>query len=186
MSKKTLVIIPSERVESKIYFIRGKKIMFDKDLSELYGVATKVLNQAVRRNLKRFPEDFMFRLNKQELEIWKSQIVTSNDKNLRSQIVTSSLEHGGLRYPPYVFTEQGIAMLSSVLNSERAIQVNIQIMRTFTKIREMLVSNKVLRDKIEKLENKYDSQFKVVFDAIKRLIATDSKPLSQIGFRTGK
>jgi len=164
--------------------------MFDTDLAELYGVETRVLNQAVKRNRKRFPEDFMFMLNKQEMNIWmnsslRSQIVIlKNNNNLRSQIVTSKRgKH--LKYAPYVFTEQGVAMLSSVLNSERAIQVNIQIMRTFTKIREMLVGNKELREKIEAMEKKYDKQFKIVFEAIKKLLDKDVKPISKIGFRTG-
>ena len=160
--------------------------MFDRDLAELYRVETKVLNQAVKRNRKRFPIDFMFQLNDTEIEVWKSQIVTSNAVSMRSQIVTASKRN--VRFIPYVFTEQGVAMLSSVLNSERAIQVNIQIMRTFTKIREMLAGNKELREKIEKLEKKYDKQFRVVFEAIKNLI-TDKKnkesfkPMAKIGFK---
>ena len=174
LKKKISIAIPVERLETKIYFIRRNKVMFDRDLAELYEVETKILNRAVRRNPDRFPDDFMFQLTKVELENWKYQIGTSNREKM------------GLRKRPLVFTEQGIAMLSSVLNSERSIQVNIQIMRTFTKIREMLATNKELREKIEKLEKKYDNQFRVVFEAIKRLIATDSKPLSQIGFRTGK
>ena len=177
---KELTLITNDRIESKIYLIRGKKVIFDRDLAILYGVETKALNQAVKRNKKRFPEDFMFKLNKQEMDICKSQIVTSN---LRSQIVTSSLEHGGIRYASYVFTEQGVAMLSSVLNSERAIQVNIQIMRTFTKIREMLASNKDLRVKIDAMERKYDKQFRVVFSAIKKMLDKDTKPMGKIGFR---
>ncbi len=148
--------------------------MLDKDLADLYGVGTRTLIQAVKRNIDRFPEDFCFQLHAFEV------------KNMRSQFVIASTSKRNLRFYPYAFTEQGIAMLSSVLRSKQAILVNIQIMRTFTKIREMLVSNKALRDKIEKLENKYGSQFKVVFNAIKRLIATDSKSLSQIGFRTDK
>lgn len=178
---KSLVLIPSDRIESKIYFIRGKKVMFDRDLAGLYGVTTKVLNQAVKRNKKRFPNDFMFQLSVLEMEIWKSQLVTSN---LRSQFVTSSSGYGGRRYPSYVFTEQGVSMLSSVLNSERAIQVNIQIMRTFTKIREMLASNKELRQKIESLEKKYDKKFGKIFDAIRQLLNKDIKPVAKIGYRT--
>ena len=145
--------------------------MFDRDLAMLYGVETKVLNQAVKRNMRRFPEDFMFKLNKVEMEIWKSQIVTSNADKM------------GLRKPLSVFTEQGVAMLSSVLNSERAIQVNIQIMRTFVKLRKILSSNEDLARKLAALENKYDSQFKVVFDAIRALMAPPEKPLKQIGFK---
>lgn len=163
-------LVPLERIETRIYLIRGKKVMLDRDLAELYGVETKALNRAVRRNKERFPEDFMFQLNEKELEIWKYQFGTSNR------------EWMGLRKKPLVFTEQGVAMLSSVLNSKRAILVNIQIMRTFTKLREMLATNKELREKIEKLERKYDQQFRVVFDAIKKLLSTEEKPKRDIGF----
>ncbi len=177
---KALTLIPNDRIESKIYFIRGKKVMFGRDLAWLYGVETKVLNQAVKRNKKRFPEDFMFRLNRQEIEIWASLIINSDS---RSQFVT--LNRGqNIKYAPYVFTEQGVAMLSSVLNSERAIQVNFQIMRTFSKIREMLAGNKELREKIEALESKYDKKFKIIFDVIKKLIVEEKKPMAKIGFRT--
>ena len=167
MKNQHIIPLPHDRIETKIYLIRGKKVMIDRDLAELYGVETKVLNQAVRRNAGRFPDDFVFQLNKQETEIWMSQIVITNRS--RSQFVT--LNRGrNIKYAPYVFTEQGVAMLSSVLKSERAIMVNVQIMRTFTKIREMIVSNKELREKIEKLERNYDSKFKVVFQAIKQLM----------------
>ncbi len=165
-NKQTLTIIPDSRIASRIFFIRGKKVILDRDLAELYGVETKVLNQAVKRNQKRFPTDFMFQLSKAEADAFlRSQIVTlKNYSNLKSQIVTSS--YGGRRKLPFAFTEQGVAMLSSVLNSNRAIQVNIQIIRTFTKLRELIASNKDLREKIEKLESKYDQQFKIIFDAI--------------------
>ena len=152
--------------------------MIDRDLAELYGVETRTLNQSTRRNIERFPEDFMFQLNKTETDIWKSQIVMSN---LRSQSVISSW--GGRRYYPMVFTEQGVAMLSSVLNSKRAIQVNIQIIRTFTQLRELLITNKELRVKIENMEKKYDSKLKEVFDLLKQLIMEKAKPKTQIGFR---
>lgn len=145
--------------------------MFDRDLAELYGVESRTLNQAVKRNAERFPEDFMFKLSKEEMEIWKSQIVISK-RDIK-----------GLRKPFSVFTEQGVAMLSSVLKSKRAIAVNIQIMRTFTKIREMLLTHKNLQEKIEKLEKKYDANFKVVFQAIARLIKEDAVPKDKIGFR---
>lgn len=183
MKNQKIITLPQERIETKIYLIRGKKVMTDRDLAELYGVETKVLNQAVRRNVRRFPDDFMFQLNKQEVEIWKSQIMITNFS--RSQFVTSRQRWGGRRYAPYVFTEQGVAMLSSVLKSERAIMVNVQIMRTFTKIREMIVSNKELREKIEKLERNYDSKFKVVFQAIKQLMMpkNENQPVREIGFR---
>ena len=150
-------LIPQERIQDKIYMLRGQKVMIDRDLAELYGVPTKVLNQAVKRNKKRFPPEFMFQLNSKEFTNWKSQIVTSNSVKM------------GLRRRPHAFTEHGILMLSSVLNSDRAIQVNIQIMKAFVKLRELLVTHKDLRDKIEKMERKYDQQFKVVFQAIKQL-----------------
>ncbi len=163
-------IIPIERIASMIYLIRDIRVMLDRDLAALYGVETKALKQAVRRNIKRFPKDFMFELTKEEFKNWRSQFVTSNrDKK-------------GLRYSPMAFTEQGMAMLSSVLNSDRAIQVNIQVMRAFTKLREMLSTHEDLRRKGEAMERKYDRQFKVVFDAIKKLIDIESKPKRKIGF----
>jgi phage regulator Rha-like protein len=146
--------------------------MLDVDLAELYGVATKVLNQAVKRNLSRFPEEFMFKLTKAEAERIRSS---------RSQTVT--LKQGqNIKYLPYVFTEQGVAMLSSVLNSERAIQVNIAIIKTFVRLREMLSSNAALARKLEELEGKYDHQFKVVFDAIRELMIPPEPPRKKIGF----
>ena len=188
--KNKLMVIPSERVVSKIFLIRSKKVMLDKDLADLYGVETKILNQAVKRNLERFPADFMFQLNKQEAEIWKSQIEISNlrhqigTSSLRSQIVTLKNGRGQhIKYLPYVFTEQGVAMLSSVLNSKRAIQVNIQIIRTFTQLRELLMTNKELRIKIENMEKKYDTKLKRVFDVLKQLLMQENKPKNQIGFR---
>lgn len=183
-TKKSIAIIPDERIIGKIYYIRGEKVIFDRDLALLYGVETRTLNQAVRRNIKRFPEDFMFKLNKEELSNWKSQIVISNEaESLRSQSVIS--KRGGLRYKPYVFTEQGVAMLSSVLNSDSAIQVNVQIMRTFTRMRKLLSTHKELRDKIEKMEKKNESNFKVIFKIINKLMMTDlkDKELKIIGFK---
>jgi len=160
---------PVEVITSKIYFIRGQKVMLDRDLSELYGVETRVLKQAVKRNVSRFPSDFMFRLSQEEQE------------SLRSQFVT--LKRGQhSKYLSFAFTEQGVAMLSSVLNSERAVQVNIQIMRAFTKLRQMLATHDDLRRKIEEMEQKYDQQFQVVFDAIKLLLAAEEKPKPKIGF----
>ena len=162
-------LIPSERIVSKIYIIRNKKVMLDKDLSLLYGVQTKVFNQAVKRNIKRFPEDFMFQLSKEEFKILRSQFVTSR--------------WGGVRYEPLVFTEQGVAMLASVLNSDRAINVNIQIIRTFVKIRELLATNEALPRKIIAMEDKYDSKIKKIFDILGLLL--DDKGSSQkkkIGF----
>src|SRR3989339_797136 len=170
-NKKSIAIIPDERIIGKIYYIRGEKVIFDRDLAVLYEVETKVLNQAVKRNIKRFPEDFMFKLSQEEMLNWKSQIVTSKNESLRSQIVTLKKGRGQhLKYIPYVFTEQGVAMLSSVLNSDRAIQVNIQIMRTFTRMRKLLSTHKELRDKMEKMEKKNGENFKVIFKIINKLI----------------
>ncbi len=164
-------LVPIEVIEHKILLIRGEKVMLDNDLAKLYGVETKRLTRAVRRNIDRFPKDFMFRLNLQE------------QQNLRCQFGT--LGWGAYaKYPPLVFTEQGVAMLSSVLNSERAIAVNIQIMRTFTKLRRMLMDNKALKEKVEALESKYDKQFKIVFDVIKELLEPPPEPSSkQFGFK---
>ncbi len=164
--------VPMEVIEDKIFFIRGEKVMLDADLAKLYGVETKVLLQAVKRNIDRFPADFMFQLTNQELAI------------LRSQIVTSS-QWGGRRYPPYAFPEQGVAMLSSVLNSPRAIKVNIQIIRTFVRLRQMLASNAELSGKLNELEKKYDAQFRVVFDAIRSLMTPPEPKKRRIGFNGG-
>jgi len=152
-------------VEGMIYFIRGQRVMLDDDLSSLYGVETKRLNEQVRRNNKRFPNDFMFRLTKKESDA------------LRSQIATSKKGKGGRRYTPYVFTEQGVAMLSSVLNSDRAIKVNIAIMRTFIKLRSMISAHKELQQKIGEMEKKYDKQFQLVFKAIRELFDKFKEPL---------
>jgi len=178
-TKKEISIILQEIIRQKIYLIRGEKIMFDKDLAELYGVETRILNQAVRRNEKRFPADFMFQLNKKELEALKCHFSVS-EKNLKSQIVISSW--GGRRKLPLAFTEQGVAMLSSVLNSERAIRVNIQIIRTFTQLRKMLATHEELRKKIEAMEGKYDKRFRAIFETLKLLIKEDEKPKNKIGF----
>jgi phage regulator Rha-like protein len=185
MSKNQL-IIPDERIINQIYYIRGKKVMFDRDLAELYGVQPKVLNQAVKRKLKRFPDDFMFKLTKTEMEIWKSQFVTSSEKeenSLRSQIVTLKKGRGQhAKYFSYVFTEQGVAMLASILNSDRAVAVNIQIVRTFVKLREILATHIELRQKMESMEKKYDKQFNMVFKVIANLMKEDAVPKNRIGF----
>src|SRR5437667_8421595 len=175
-------------IDRRIYLIRGQKVMLDSDLAELYEVPTKVLNQAVRRNARRFPEDFMFQLTAEEAESLRSQIATSKAMSLRSQIVTLKPTGRGRhrKYLPYVFTEQGVAMLSSVLNSERAIEANIVIMRAFVRLREMMLSNHELNRKINALEQKYDEKFKVVFAALRKLIAAPEKPRREIGFKTGK
>jgi len=185
-------IIPIERIEQSILLIRGQRVMLDSDLAELYGVETKTLMRSVKRNIDRFPADFMFQMNKDEFEILKchfgtsrfsqtkgqnliSQIAISNNpqveaKNLKSQIVTSK-NWGGRRKLPHVFTEQGVAMLSSVLRSKRAVAVNIEIMRAFVKLRRILESHKELAEKLEEMEKKYDTQFKIVFDAIRKMMA---------------
>ena len=165
------VPILSEHVEQNILLIRGHRVMLDTDLAKLYGVPTKVLNQAVKRNTTRFPADFMFQLTSEETTALRSQIVTSKSR-------------GGRQYRPYAFTEQGVAMLSSVLHSERAIQVNIAIMRAFVQLREMIGSNKGLARRLNELEKKYDSQFRVVFEAIRELMADPEPKVKRIGFKT--
>ena len=166
--KPTPVLV--ERIERFILLVRGQKVMLDSHLAELYSVETRMLLQAVNRNQKRFPEDFMFQLSEEEYGA------------LRSQTVISKKGRGGRRYRPYVFPEQGVAMLSSVLRSERAVQVNIEIMRAFVRLREMIASHKGLARKLEALEKKYDAQFKVVFDAIRELMAPPSPKQRRIGF----
>ena len=167
------VVLKPESLAVLVRTVRGERVLLDADLAALYGVSTKALNQAVKRNLERFPADFMFQLS---IEHWDE---------LRSQIVTSD-SRGGTRYLPYVFTEQGVAMLSSVLRSPRAVEVNIAIMRTFVQLRRLMDSNRELARKIDALERKYDEQFTVVFDAIKQLIAEDevkkTQPRRRIGF----
>ena len=163
--------LAQETIERKIYYFRGMKIMFDRDLANLYGVTTSYLNRQVKRHAERFPSDFMFELNSAEF------------KNLICQFGTSSW--GGTRKRPRAFTDYGILMLSSALNSKRAIQVNIQIMRTFRKLREVVLHHKDLHKKIEEMEKKYDSQFKVVFDAIREILEPRNiKPKKPIGFHT--
>ncbi len=171
------VVLPVARIESRIYLIRGQKVMLDNDLADLYDVETKALNRAVKRNLDRFPEDFMFPLTAEEFEDLRFQIGTSS---LRSQIGTS--RWGGRRYLPYAFTEQGVAMLSSVLRSRRAVLVNVEIMRAFVRLRQMLASNAELAHKLAALEKKYDAQFKVVFDAIRELMTPPPAKKRPIGF----
>jgi phage regulator Rha-like protein len=167
---KTQAIVPVERIESRILLVRGHKVMLDSDLAELYGVQTKVLVQAVKRNVERFPADFMFRLSKQEFT------------NLRSQFVTSS-QWGGRRYPPYAFTEHGAVMLASVLNSPVAVQASVEVVRAFIRLREILATHRQLARKLTELEQNYDEQFKAVFDAIRELMAPPKKERKQIGFQ---
>jgi len=164
------ILLPAERIERMILLIRGKKVMLDAGLAELYGVETRILIRAVRRNLDRFPADFMFQLEYQEV------------RNLRSQFGISNEGPGGRRYLPYAFTEYGVAMLSSVLRSRQAIHVKIEIMRAFGRLRHILSTHKDLARKLEDLEKKYDSQFKVVFDAIRRLMAPPPRESRKIGF----
>jgi len=166
-------LIPAERIDNSILLIRKEKVILDEELAFLYGVSTKVLIQAVKRNIDRFPSDFMFQLGKEEFASLRSQIVTSKRKSAR----------GGRRYPPYAFTEEGVAMLSSVLNSPRAVKVNIEIMRAFVRLRKILTSHVELARKLEALEKKYDSQFKVVFEAIRQLMASPEKQRKKIGFQ---
>lgn len=178
MADKTR-IIPVERIERKIYFLRKQKVMLDGDLAALYGVPTKVLNQVVKRHRNRFPEDFMFQLSMREAKDWWLEVT---EARLRSQTVT--LKRGQhIKYRPYAFTEHGILMLSSILNSERAIQVNIQIMRAFVRLREILATNANLERRLNELEEKYDAQFKVVFDAIRQLMAPLPSSRKKIGFQ---
>ncbi|OGC21419.1 DNA-binding protein [candidate division WOR-1 bacterium RIFOXYB2_FULL_42_35] len=166
-------LIPIERVENKIYLIRGQKVMIDRDLAELYGVETRILKQAVKRNIERFPDDFMFELNEEEYLDWRSQFVMSNSDKM------------GLRWKPSAFTEQGIAMLSGILKSKRAVQVNIAIMRAFVNLRRILSSHRELGIKLAELERKYerhDVEIKGVFDAIRKLMVEEAKPKRKIGF----
>jgi ORF6N domain len=168
----TRALIPAERIERAILLIREQKVLLDRDLAKLYGVTTKALNQAVRRNRARFPIDFMFQMSKSELEDWRSQFVTTNPG-----------QKMGLRRPPYVFTEQGVSMLSSVLRSKRAVLVNIEIMRAFVRMRQILATHVDLARKLETLERKYDAQFKVVFDAIRELMTPPpGPPRGKFGF----
>ena len=167
------IVLKPENVAKLVFFIRGEKVMLDVDLAKLYGVTTKALNQAMRRNKRRFPEDFAFRLSRKEFDSMRSQIVTtSRDRpGIWSQIVTTSQRYRRSDSLPVAFTEQGVAMLSSVLRSSRAVEVNIAIMRTFVQLRRLMDTNRDLARKIDALERKYDEQFSVVFAAIKELIA---------------
>ena len=170
---KVAGLIPIERIQNFIFLVRGEKVMLDTDLAELYGVETRLLIQAVKRNADRFPDDFTFQLTPQEVA------------NLRSQIVISSSAHGGRRYLPYAFAEQGVAMLSSVLRSGRAVQVNVAIMRAFVSLRRLLATNETLSRKFAELERKlegHDEAIKTLFDAIRELMLPPAKPKREIGF----
>jgi len=175
-NKSSRPMIPSERIERSILLVRDQKGMLDADLAELYGVETRVLVQAVKRNLDRFPADFMFQFSEEELENWRSQLVTSNPAAKMS-----------LRRRPYAFTEHGILMLSSVLRSQQAVQVNIEIMRAFVRLRETIASHARLGRRIDELEKKYGRQFKVVFDAVRQIMAPDPPPKKRpIGYHVSR
>ena len=169
------LIIPDEVVISKIHYIRGYKVMLDRDLAELYGVDTKRLKEAVRRNIERFPEDFMFEMTKEEFENWRTQFATSKSDAM------------GLRYAPFCFTEQGVTMLSCVLNSKRAIEANILIIRIFTKLREMALTHKDILIKLAQLEKQVvrnNTSIQVIFIALKQLLNPPIEPRKKIGFKT--
>ena len=173
--KKKSIVLADEVIMNKIYMVSGQKVMLDRDLAALYGVETKVLKQAVRRNANRFPDDFMFEMSKRELEDWRSQFVTSNNSSMM-----------GLRYAPFCFTEQGVTMLSCILNSERAIMINIQIIRIFTRLREMITAHKDILIKLELLEKKvtsHDENIQMIFQALKQLLNPPATPRRRIGFR---
>jgi hypothetical protein len=170
---KAKSLIPPESLINKILVIRNQKVILDRDLANLYNVETRALKQAVRRNIKRFPKDFMFQLSKEEFNNWRSQIVMSKSEEL------------GLRHLPFAFTEQGVAMLSSVLKSERAIEVNILIMRAFVKLREIITTHKKVADKLKELENKFkdhDVQITQIIQVINQLITPPNPPKKKIGF----
>jgi hypothetical protein len=174
LNTENKITLADEVVMNKIYVIREKKVMLDKDLAELYGVETKRLNEQVKRNIDRFPDDFMFQLTQEELENWKSQIATSNSIKM------------GLRKLPMVFTEHGVLMLSSVINSKQAIEINIQIMRIYTKLRELLLTNKDILLKLEKMEKligKTDKNIKLVFEYLNQFLQDQEKPRKTIGFK---
>jgi hypothetical protein len=166
---KTPSVLPAKRIERTILVLRGERVMLDVDIALLYGVETRALVQAVKRNRERFPSDFMFQLTPEEIE------------NLRSQSVISSW--GGRRYRPYAFTEQGVAMLSSVLRSKRAVQVNIEIMRAFVRLRQVMSTQGDLIRRLDELEQRYDAHFKIVFDALRQLMSPPASARKRIGFR---
>ncbi len=168
-------LIPVERIEKSILFIRGQRVMLDADLAELYGVTTKRLNEQVKRNINRFPKEFMFQLTKEELENWRSQIATSNPSVKM-----------GLRRRSYAFTEYGAVMLANVLKSPTAVEMSILVVKAFIRMRQLLASQKGLMEKILAMEKKYDEQLKAVFEAIRQLMIEEEKPKKRIGFKTSK
>ena len=173
MTADTQAIIPAERIETRIFLIRGMKVMLDSDLANLYGVSTRRLNEQVKRNLHRFPPDFMFQLSAEETQ------------NLRSQIATSSAGHGGRRYQPYAFTEHGAVMLASVLNSKIAVQASVQVVRAFVRLRQILATHKKLAGKLAELETRiaaHDENITTLFEAIRQMMELPEKPRRRIGF----
>jgi phage regulator Rha-like protein len=171
------ITVPDEIIISKIFLIRGQKVMLDRDLAELYGVETRALKQAVRRNKDRFPGDFMFEMNKKEFESW------------RNENITSSEDKQGLRHTPFCFTEQGVTMLSCILNGSTAIEVNIRVIRIFTRLREMVLTHKDILLKLEQLERKVirqDDDIKLIFDYLKELLNPPTEPMRKIGFKLPK
>jgi len=171
---KNMAIVTQESIAQLIFRIRGQKVMLDRDLAELYEVETGQLKRAVRRNIDRFPDDFMFEMTKQELDNWRSQYGTSNSVKM------------GLRYRPMAFTEQGVAMLSSVLRSKRAIQVNIQIMRVFTKLRQLVLENEDIKRELSEMRKQTDERFQIVFETLDQLLNMDEEPRKKIGFEVKK
>jgi len=171
------ILVPDEVIMNKIYLIRGQKVMLDRDLATLYGVETKRLKEAVRRNIERFPKDFMFEMTKKELEAWRSETTLSEE------------DKKGLRYTPFCFTEQGVTMLSCVLNSQRAIEVNIRIIRIFTKLREIVLTHKDILLKLEQIEKQVtqnSKEIQIIFSALRQLLQQEDKPRERIGFKIGK
>ena len=187
-------IIPVEQVARRILYFRGEKVLLDFDLAVLYGVGVKVLNQAVKRNRERFPDDFMFQLTGEETQLLRSQLLKSGNRQVAenggpgtnwSQIVTSSQKYRGTKYRPYAFTEEGVAMLSSVLKSKRALKVNIAIMRAFVKLRQTLDANRQLAQKFSELEErvgKHDDEIAAILEAIRQLMTPPERPRREIGF----
>ncbi len=176
MTKIDLPVIPDEIIIDRIYFVRNQKVMIDRDLAILYGIETKVLKQSVKRNIERFPLDFMFEMSKEEFENWRSQIVTSNSEKM------------GLRYAPYCFTEPGVTMLSCILNSKRAIEVNIKIIRVFTRLKEMVLTHKDILLKLEQMENqvvKNSKEIQMIFSALKQLLNPPQVSRRKVGFKIG-
>ncbi|HBG69237.1 MAG: DNA-binding protein [Bacteroidetes bacterium GWF2_43_63] len=174
MKTETISVFPDEIILNKIFLIRGKKVMIDRDLAEMYDVETKRLKEAVKRNIERFPKDFMFEMNKREFKNWRSQFATSNSDNM------------GLRYAPCCFTEQGVTMLACILNSKRAIDVNIRIIRVFTRMREMIMTNKDILLKLEQLETQVlrsSDDIQLIFSALKQLLTQPEVPRKKIGFK---